>query len=294
MTEIDSSPVLKYHLPTDNRYSIAYISDDIERGKTRRQQYEDDPSTDVVGGTVEIEGNAVYHIYTRNNPDEYLKSYQGEMDYEEWITSLSEDDAQFLLLVFDAFEGVIETVDSEDSYMELYKRMNHGDLLRVPNRVQWKQSVAAVAAELLSKFILIHPMPNSNHRTALGVVDRYMASYDSDFAMPDTGEDQSWYPWASDFIFDSKRLLTLRRKLSLLKYAHKCGYDKVRRKDGAEIDLTEVDFDRNNHRAYYKRRHLERSRDFIDLLLERTGHSHLAEMDDKGKQVFIDRLKASS
>lgn len=284
--------VLQYHLPTDNRYSISYITENIREGEERATELEKDPSTDVVSGQVEVNGKSVYHIYTRNNPDEYIESFPGDQDIEEWTSSLTQDDAQFLQLVFDAFEGVIGTVQEEDVGFELYKQMAYDRLLTVPNRVEWKQSIPEVAAELLSKFILIHPMPNSNHRTALGVVDRYIASYDDSFAMPDTGEDQSWYPWASDFVFSSKRLLTLRRKLPLLKHIHECGYDSVRRKDGAEIDLTEVDFNRSNPRKHYTQKHLVRSQEFIDLLLERTGFTHLEDVRDKGKSVFIDRLKA--
>lgn len=293
MPDQQSSRILQYHLPDDPRYSIAYIDDNIERSKSKREQLEDNPDIDVVGGKVPVGDNEVYHIYTQNNPDRYIRRIDGDEGIEEWLESLSQDDAQFIRLTYDSFEGVLNTVDNNNISFDLYKRMQHRKIAEIPNKVQWRQSVAEVGGELLSRFILAHPMPNSNHRTALGILDRYLASYDPEFRMPDTGKDQSWYPWASDFIFDSKRILTLRRKLRLLQRARECGYDRVRRKDGAEIDLHEINFNRQNYTRHYRREHMNRSEEFVKLLLERTESEHLKETQDEGKGVFIDRLKAS-
>lgn len=282
---------LQYHLPDAPRYSIAYIDDNISRGKSKLEEYKNDPTLDIISGSVSVDGNDVFHIYTRND----ITQFEGDVDrdLQEWAESLSQDDSQFLLLVYDIFDGIIDTVGANDNIMDIYKRMDHKKIPEITNRVEWKQSVATVGSELLSRFILTHPMPNSNHRTALGVVDRYFASYDSDFSLPDTGEDQSWYPWASDYIYDSKRLLSLRRKSPLLKRAKECGYDRVRRKDGAEFDLDEHNLQRDDYVAYYADRHQQRTREFIEVVLKRTQMEHLKHQQDKGKSVFIDRLQAA-
>jgi prophage maintenance system killer protein len=293
MSEHTNPTTLQYHLYRDPQYSIAYMDDNIDRAKSRRRELADDPTVDVIGAEIEVNGTAVYHIYTKNDPEAYLEFGDEYESLDQWIESLSEDDFQFLQLVYDAFDGVLDTVEADDSELELYKRMEHRKLVSIPNEVEWKQSVATVGAELLSRFIQSHPMPNSNHRTAFGVVDRYFASYDASFAMPDTGEDQSWYQWAADYVFDSKRLITLRRKFRLLQRARECGYDSARRKDGAEIDLTAIDFSRDDQSSYYATKHNERTQEFIDRLLAKTGHEELQSTPDKGKSVFIDRLKAA-
>jgi len=38
------------------------------------------------------------------------------------------------------------------------------------------------------------------------------------------GEEGEWYDWAKDFIYDLKRLLTLRNQFPILAYAHGFGY----------------------------------------------------------------------
>jgi len=293
MSEPGSPRTLQYHLSRDNQYSIAYIDDNIERAKSRREELEEDQTVSVIGAEIIMDGAPVYHIYTKNEPEAYLQSVEEYDSVSNWLDSLSEDDFQFMQLVYDAFEGVLDAVEDDEADFELYKRMDHKELVKIPNEIEWKQSVATVGAHLVSRFIQIHPMPNSNHRTALGVADRYFASYDDSFAMPDTGEDQSWYPWAADYVFDSKRLFTLRRKLRLLQRARECGYESARRKDGAEINLTEIDFSRGGYTSYYGTKHKERTQEFIKRLLAKTGHQHLQSETDKGKNVFIDRLKAA-
>jgi len=294
MAEDDSNSTLQYHLPNDNRYSIAYIDDNLERSAEQKEKLEERPDLDVVSGVVEVGENQVCHIYTMNDPDEYIRGVEGSLGLDEWVLSLTEDQAQFNQLIYDIFEGVLDKVEAKEDEFELYKRMQHKKISEIPNRVEWRQSVPAVAAELLSEFILTHPMPNSNHRTGIGLLDRYLASYSQSFTIPDTGENGSWYPWAADYIFDSKRLLTLRRKSPLLKRALECGYDRVRRKDGAEIDLHETNLDRDNYTRYFGDRHLERTHEFVDTVLSKTGSCKLNRMEDKGKRVFIARLKSSN
>lgn len=74
-----------------------------------------------------------------------------------------------------------------------------------------------------------------------------------------------------DFIHDSKRLLTLRRKLPLFRYAADLGYRTVLRKESITIDLTEIDLERGDAFEYYSERHLDRALAFVDHLLEQAG-----------------------
>lgn len=171
--------------------------------------------------------------------------------------------------------------------------MNLEAIPDILNRVEWRQSVPEVGAELLSRFILAHPMPNTNHRTGIGLLDRYLSSYDETFAMPDTGEDDRWYDWVRDYIHDSKRLLTLRNYYPVLQWAARYGYDAVERKEGIRIEFETLNFDRDDYRDYYTDRHLDRSRRFVNTVLEETQTTHLREKIDDGKRAFGDRLRGA-
>jgi hypothetical protein len=135
-------------------------------------------------------------------------------------------------------------------------------------------------------------MPNTNHRTAIGLVDRYLTSYDADFEMPDTGEEGGWYDWIAGFIYDSKRILTLRNHLALFRWAKHYGYGAVERKEGIVISFDDIDLDRRDHHEYYTQRHQERTREFVRRVLEEADVTHLREVTDDGRRAFIDRLQA--
>lgn len=111
--------------------------------------------------------------------------------------------------------------------------------------------------------------------------------------MPDTGEEGRWFEWARDYIYASKRLLTLRNHYPQLDWAARCGYAIVERKEGIRISLADIDFEREDFRAYYADRHLARSRQFVDTVLEEADATHLREEQDDGKRVFADRLRGT-
>ena len=135
-------------------------------------------------------------------------------------------------------------------------------------------------------------MPNTNHRTGISLLDRYLTSNDEAFTMPETGEEGEWYSWVVDFIHASKRLLTLRRKLTVFRYAADLGYRTVQRKEGITIDLTAIDLKRKDAFEYYSGRHLDRTRVFVDDLLEQADAGTLRDDIDDGKQAFVERLRA--
>lgn len=111
--------------------------------------------------------------------------------------------------------------------------------------------------------------------------------------MPETGEEGEWYEWAREYIYDSKRILTLRNQLPLLYRAHEYGYDVVERKEGIRIDLTDLDLERDDYRSHYTNRHLDRSREFVDTVLDEAEATQLEGIMDDGKRAFADRLRAN-
>jgi hypothetical protein len=250
--------------------------------------------SDVEMATVDesVGGETIYLLYTRTLFDAAYPEFETEEDVIEWFdTEFSEDDKQVLFAVIDIFDGILTEKQEQGADLATYKKMDLEKIPDVLNRVEWRQLVPAVGAELLSGFILAHPMPNTNHRTGIGLLDRYLTSYDRDFTMPDTGEEGRWYQWAREFIYDSKRLLTLRNQFPLLKWAQEYGYEHAERKEGIRIDFTKFDLDRDDYRSHYTQRHLDRSREFVESVLNEANATHLLDDRDDGKRAFVDRLR---
>lgn len=58
-----------------------------------------------------------------------------------------------------------------------------------------------------------------------------------------------------------------------------------------QIDLNAIDFDRSDYFDYYTERHLSRSREFVDTILNEADTTHLRDREDDGKRAFVDRLR---
>lgn len=167
-----------------------------------------------------VGGETIYLLYTRTLFDAAYPEFETEEEVIEWFdTEFSDEDQQVLFAVIDIFDGILTEKEEQDADFVTYKKMDLEKIPDVLNRVEWRQLVPDVGAELLSYFILAHPMPNTNHRTGIGLLDRYLTSYDEGFTMPDTGEEGQWYQWVREFIYDSKSILTFRNQLPLLKWA---------------------------------------------------------------------------
>lgn len=287
----DAPPVLQLHDAGDPRFSLRHITDDPSE-RTEYMVDQDDHEVAIAEAT--IDGQTLYLFYVRPVVEEAYPDFESEADVINWVDeTFSDNDFEIVVAVMDIFDGILTEKEAQEATLSTYKRMDLEKIPEILNRVQWRQAVPAVGAELLSRFILGHPMPNTNHRTAIGLLDRYLTSYDAGFAMPDTGEEGRWFNWARDYIYDSKRLLTLRNKYRLLYWARHYGFEVVERKEGITIDLTTLDLDRDDFRAHYTDQHLARSRVFVVTVLEEAGARHLSDKMDDGKRVFADRLRGS-
>jgi prophage maintenance system killer protein len=278
--------VLSYHLERDNRYSLASIADnkqDVVQWTTENQN-----RVAVEQDTV---GNDTYYmIYRRSETEPPLKNLT-EDEIIKWLNeNFTSGEQQALVAIVRAFNGIVDEVEDEDRTLTLYKQSNFEKIPDILESVTWKQDVPSVAGELLSQFILQHPMPNANHRTGIAFMSRYLATIADSFEMVDTGEDGSWYRWARSYIHDSKQIGTLRRKTALFRHAHKQGYDTVRRKEGIEIDLRECELGRNDFYDYYQKQHTDRSIEFVRTVLDETGYEDPKEESDDGKAAFLQRL----
>lgn len=109
-------------------------------------------------------------------------------------------------------------------------------------------SATDVAGRLASNLILKHSLPNGNHRTAVALVQFYLRRLNPDFSLPETSvevdpESYDWRAWVNEYITESKRLLTVRRKNVVFKHLYKFGVRTVERKHAIEIDLTAYELD---------------------------------------------------
>ncbi|QSG09486.1 hypothetical protein [Halapricum desulfuricans] len=290
----DEPPVLQLHHPADNRFTLRFISDDKQVRSEKATQLSEQSDIEMAIADESVGGETIYLLYTRTLFDAAYPEFETEEEVIEWFdTEFSEGDKQILFAVIDIFDGILTEKEEQGADFSTYKKMDLEKIPGVLNRVEWRQLVPDVGAELLSYFILAHPMPNTNHRTGIGLLDRYLTSYDEGFSMPDTGEEGRWYQWVREFIYDSKRILTLRNQLPLLKWAHQYGYERVERKEGIQIDLAEINVNRTDHRSYYTNRHLDRSCEFVETALNEADATHLQGETDDGKRAFVDRLRGA-
>lgn len=289
----DNPPVLQLHHPGDSRFSLRFLSDEVNNRFERASELSEDPSIEVAIDEDTIDDDTIYLLYTKTTFDAAYPEFETDEEVIKWFNAeFSDGDKQILFAIVDIFDGILSEKEEQGASFSTYKEMDLEKIPDVLNRIEWRQQVPDVGAELLSYFIVAHPMPNTNHRTGIGLLDRYLTSYDESFVMPDTGEEGLWYQWAKEYIYDSKRLLTLRTKLPLLYWADQYGYEAAERKEGFQIDFDEVDLDRDDYRSYYTDRHLARTREFVETVLEEADTTHLREKTDDGKRAFVDRLRA--
>lgn len=287
------TPVLQLHDSGDSRYSLKFITDDREDWVRRISRLSKETSVEIATRQETTERGTIYLIYTRTPFETAYPDFATEDEVLKWFNEqFTESDKQVVFVVVELFDGILTEKEERNASFATYKRMELERIPEVLNHVEWKQRVPDVGAELLSYFVLAHPMPNTNHRTGIGLLDRYLTSVDETFIMPDTGEENEWYDWTEKYIRDSKTVLTLRRNLPLFRWADEYGYNGVERKEGITIRFNEIDLDRSDHHRYYANQHLERSREFVDTLLRESNATHLRKETDGGKRAFVDRLRA--
>lgn len=189
-------------------------------------------------------------------------------------------------LVLRTHEAIVENASPEGS-----KQYDLQKVAQVFSRVQWKQSVGDVAAELLSRLILAHPLPNTNHRTSVAVACSYIATHEPRFEPPNELAGEPLPEWAVEYFADSKRLVTVRRNARLFGWLAERGITVLQRKNGIDIELAEYDLDVGQPMVWFADQHVDRTTEFIRILLEKSGCAHVAEEQDAGRRTFRARIR---
>lgn len=174
--------------------------------------------------------------------------------------------------------------------MEWYKEPDFSGIADAINRVQWRQSVPDVGGQLLSRLILRHGLPNANHRTAIAFLQSYLETLEPGIGVPDTNVGVEWTDWTNEFIVDSKKIPTVRRNAGGFRYLEERGATILERKGGVEIHLQNYDIATADPWKHFRRKHEERSTEFVTKYVERCGARWLLEEVDDGKRAFADRL----
>ena len=106
-------------------------------------------------------------------------------------------------------------------------------------------------------------------------------------------EKYDWREWVNEYINESKRLLTVRRKNVLFKYLREFGATELERKHDVIIDLTEYNLDMYPHEAkvYYAQKHEELWIDFVEEAVERAGYPELKTQSGFSKAEFAEKIR---
>ena len=97
----------------------------------------------------------------------------------------------------------------------------------------------------------------------------------------------------NEYINESKRLLTVRRKNVRFKYLREFGATTLERKHGVTIELKEYDLDIYPHEAdvLYAQEHEELWIDFVEEAVKRAGYPELKDAPGLSKADFAERIR---
>ncbi|WP_353634383.1 hypothetical protein ABSL23_15220 [Halobacterium sp. NMX12-1] len=283
--------ILPYHHPDDKQFSLVFVTDDRTAFEDRLQAERDKDNVDAKRFIDSVDDSTRYAVFTDTHRSaDSVPSFDNTDELRQWLRSEFNDDLPVINAIYTFFDELMSTKREQGDPLEAYKQIELEKIPEILDSVEWQQSVPEVGAELLSEFVLTHPMPNTNHRTGIILLDRYLQSFDDEVSIPDTGETGEWYDWASNYVEDSKRLLTLRRRYRIFRYAQKLGYDAIERKHSVMIQLDEYDIHRSDAFDHFTRAHLKRTEEFVYTVLKKTDATHLVNVEDDGKRAFISRL----
>lgn len=282
--------VLPYHIEQgDLILSLRFVNTSREKAESVVDDFETDRS-DRVRVETRIEEfsfeDPLYAVYA-------AKSYPKQFP-DNWAEELPPDETVLVDSVINTFRGVKNEWENRGESLKYYKKPEPTRISEAFDQVEWRQDVPVVGGELMSRLVLKHALPNANHRTAVAYLRTYLQSVTNDptAEFTDAGNYKGdWHDWAREHVYESKRLLMLRRKADLLKYASSFGVETVRRKSGVEVDLTAQEFENQNVPEVAEEGHRNRCIQFAVDLIERSGHEELRSVKDDGKRAFVDRLQ---
>lgn len=281
---------LPYHVERDDLVlSLRYVTPSVSKAETVVGDLESETPEDTRIETQISEfsfDTTFYAVYA-------ARSYPRQFP-DDWHTDLADDEIVLVDSVINTFRGVQEEWADRGEPLNYYKEAKPALIAEALDEVEWRDAIPTVGGDLMSSLILKHALPNANHRTAVAYVRTYLESVADgrDVRFRHAGTyDGEWHDWAREHVFESKRLLMLRRKPDVLDYAKRFGTETVRRKSGVDLDLMAQDFGTGDIRSIAERGHRNRCVQFVREILERSDLTELLDREDDGRRAFVDRLR---
>lgn len=283
-----------YHYPGDKQFSLDFVHPDPAEIVSQIVEYDDDIAVKVQTYDIDEE---FYVIYTSRVGGGLVREI--DFDLKTSLAEMSDDNSTIVVRLLEIYRALITQNEEEEGVpVESYKKIDVDALPDVLNRTSWEGSATDVAGRLASNLILKHPLPNANHRTAVALVQFYLRRLNSGFSMPETSvevdpESYDWREWVNEYINESKRLLTVRRKNVLFKHLYRFGARTLERKHAVEIDLTAYDLDMYPSKAkiVYAEKHEELWIEFVEEAVERAGYPELKEKPGLSKVEFAEKIR---
>ena len=283
-----------YHHPGDKQFSLDFVHPDPVAIVSQIVDYADDVAAKIEQYEID---ESFYAIYTSRVGGEPVREI--DFDLTASLAEMSDDNSTIVVRLLEIYRALIVQNESEEgTSVEAYKNIDVDALPDVLNQTSWDGSATDVAGRLASNLILKHPLPNANHRTAVALVQFYLCRLNPDFSLPDTSvevdtESYDWRAWVNEYITESKRLLTVRRKNVVFKHLHKFGVRTVERKHAIEIDLTAYDLDMYPSEAknIYAKNHEALWAGFVEEAVERAGYPELKEAQGLSKKAFAEKIR---
>ncbi|WP_367996051.1 hypothetical protein [Haloferax volcanii] len=283
-----------YHHPGDKQFSLDFVHPDPTEVVSHIVNYDDDVAVKVQKCEID---EAFYVVYTSRVDGGPVREIN--FDLKASLAKMSEDNRTIVVRLLEIYRALIAQNEEEEGVpVEAYKQIDVDALPNVLDRTVWEGPATAVAGRLASNLILKHALPNANHRTAVALVQFYLRRLNSDFSMPETSvevdpESYDWREWVNEYINESKRLLTVRRKNVLCKHLYRFGARTLERKHAVEIDLTayELDMYPSEAKVVYAEQHEELWTEFVEEAVERAGYPELKETPGLSKAEFAEKIR---
>jgi len=283
-----------YHYPEDKQFSLDFVNADPADVVTRIVEYNDEVAVKVRQYTLD---EAFYVVYTSRGDRGVVKDL--DFDLSDALERMDPDNGVIVTRLLEIYRALLsQNEEEEGTPVEAYKNIDIDAFPDALDEVSWDGSATDVAGRLASNLILKHALPNANHRTAVAMMQFYLRRINLDFSMPETAvesetESYDWRDWVNEYIEESKRLLTVRRKNVPFKHLREFGATTLERKHGVLIDLTEYELDMYPHEAKekYAREHEQLWIEFVEEAVERAGYPEMKNASALFKAEFAERIR---
>ncbi|MFA9503543.1 hypothetical protein ACERIM_12295 [Natrinema sp. H-ect1] len=284
-----------YHHPENKQFSFDFVNPDLEAIGERVLNYESHKSVKVEQYELD---QTVYVVYTSSGATGDADAI--EYDLVDQISSMASANRVIATRYVGLFKEVLRgNYEEEGKRVQAYKDIAAEDIEPALNQIDWDGSATEVAGRLASNLILKHALPNANHRTAIGMIQVYLRRIEPDFSMPDTArqtdadDEYAWMDWVNEYIKESKRLLTVRRKGDRFRYLSQFGCEVIERKHGIEIELNEYELSlpASERWRQYAEQHEELWVEFVRNAVQRSGYEELIETKGLTKHEFAEQLE---